>query len=200
MIYEINLATDNVVYGTLNLSTAFKILSSINAEVLSSPEFVAAEIGTSNDDEPVFDSIRKASICWLDKSEEAKALVDYLVKEINTGYFNLDISDSAVEYQYTVYSNPNDHYDWHQDYYPEDIDDVDFIRTLSISVCLTPDDVYDGAEFFIKDGNEANVRVFKMKFGDFIVFPSTCEHRVNALREGERVSLVVWYGHHKPKS
>ena len=197
MMYDINLATENVVYGTLDLSTSFKILNSINAEVKSSPTFMTAEIGNGDEEEAVFDSIRKATVCWLEKSEEGKALVDYLVKEINTGYFDLDISNSAVEYQYTVYSNPNDHYDWHQDYYPEDIDDVDFIRTLSISVCLTPDDVYDGAEFFIKDGNEANVRVFKMKFGDFIVFPSTCEHRVNALREGERVSLVVWYGHSK---
>ena len=199
MMYEIDLSTDNVVYGTLNLSTTFKILSSINAEVLSSPTFMNAGIGTGDEDEPVFDSIRKATVCWLEKSEEGKALVDYLVKEINTAYFNLNISNSAVEYQYTVYSNPDDHYDWHQDYYPEDIDEVDFVRTLSISVCLTPDDVYDGAEFFIKDGNEANIRVFKMKFGDFIVFPSTCEHRVNALREGERVSLVVWYGHFKPE-
>ena len=55
--------------------------------------------------------------------------------------------------------------------------------------------VTNGAELFIKDGSDSNIRVFKMKYGDFVVFPSKCEHRVNMLREGNRYSLVVWYGH-----
>ena len=70
----------------------------------------------------------------------------------------------------------------------------DYIRKISISVCLSHDDEYEGAELFVKDGSETNVRVFKMKYGDFVIFPSDVEHRVNELRSGERVSLVAWYG------
>ena len=93
----------------------------------------------------------------------------------------------------TFYLDTRDHYDWHQDYYEEDGED--YVRSLSMSLCLTPANYYEGAEFFIKDGSESNVRVFKMNYGEFIFFPSVIEHRVNALRSGIRHSLVVWNGY-----
>ena len=194
--FDIDLVTDNIVSGRLSLVTAQLIDEIIAEEVIEVDELSLACIGDSEDDESGDDldlTIRKGKLHWLTKSQEATDLIDKLVQEINVGYFNLNISDSAREYQFTIYDEVTDHYDWHQDYYDDDV--TDFVRELSISVCLSSSEMYDGAELFIKDGSDSNIRVFKMKYGDFVVFPSKCEHRVNMLREGNRYSLVVWYGH-----
>ena len=199
--FDIDLVTDNIVSGRLSLETAEKIDSIIAEEVIQAEKFSIACIGDSEDDEDGDDlnlEIRKGKLHWLTKSQEATDLVDKLVEEINVGYFNLNISDLATEYQFTIYDEVTDHYDWHQDYY--DDDSTDFVRELSISVCLSCSEMYDGAELFIKDGSNANIRIFKMKFGDFVIFPSKCEHRVNMLREGTRYSLVIWYGHYTKTS
>ena len=193
--YDLDLITDNVVYGKLSLQSTNELIELLSDEINAVTKLDAASIGDENE-EDLYPEIRKASVHWLEESEQAIQFVDQLVDEINVGFYDLDISDNAIEYQYTIYNDPTDHYDWHQDFYDDDNDD-DFIRTLSISVCLSCSEQYDGAEFFIKDGNNLNVRTFKMQYGDFIVFPSTCEHRVNLLREGERISLVIWYGHYK---
>ena len=192
--YDLDLVTDNVVYGNLSLKSTNELVALLLNEVDAVTELDDASIGDETDEE-LYPEIRKGSLYWLEESKEAMEFVDQLVDEINIEFYDLDISDSAIEYQYTIYNNPTDHYDWHQDSY--DDDDDEFVRTLSISVCLSSSELYDGAEFFIKDGNDLNVRTFKMQYGDFIVFPATCEHRVNMLREGERISLVIWYGHYK---
>jgi len=192
--FDFDLVTDNIVSGKLSLETTDFISEIIAQEVNQVDELTNACIGDEQNDD-LYPDIRKGTLHWLIESQEATDLIDQLVEEINVGYFNLDISDKAREYQFTVYDNVNDHYDWHQDIY--DDDETDFARELSISVCLSSADMYDGAELFVKDGNDANVRVFKMKYGDFVVFPSKCEHRVNALREGRRISLVIWYGYYK---
>ena len=193
--FDIDLVTDNIVSGRLCLNTTDRI-GTIIADEVNQVKLEPACIGDSEETDDDLDvSIRKGKIHWLIKSQEATDLIDKLVEEINVGYFNLDISDKAREYQFTVYDDVNDHYGWHQDRYEDD--KTDFVRKLSISVCLSSSEMYDGAELFVKDGSDSNVRVFKMKYGDFVVFPSKCEHRVNALREGRRVSLVIWYGYYK---
>jgi len=192
--FDIDLVTDNIVSGRLSLETTDYISETIDEEIDQLDELEDACIG-NEDDEDLYPDVRKGTIHWLMESEKATDLIDKLVEEINVGYFNLDISDKAREYQFTVYDDLDDHYDWHQDIY--DDDETDFARELSISVCLSSSEMYDGAELFVKDGSDSNVRVFKMKYGDFVVFPSVCEHRVNALREGRRESLVIWYGYYK---
>ena len=194
--YDLNLITDNIVYGKLTLQSTNELIALLSDEVNAVTELDAASIGDETDDE-LYPDIRKGSLHWLEESQDAIKFVDQLVDEINIGFYDLNISDNAIEYQYTIYNDPSDHYDWHQDSYDDDDNADEFIRTLSISVCLSSSELYEGAEFFIKDGNDLNVRTFKMQYGDFIVFPSTCEHRVNMLREGERISLVIWYGHYK---
>ena len=194
--YDLDLVTTNLVYGKLSLKSTDALVESLSTEVNSATDLDSAGIG-DEDEEELYPEIRQGSLLWLVDSDVGLKFVDQLVEEINTGFYNLDISDGATEYQYTIYDNPTDHYDWHQDYYEDD--NAEFVRKLSISVCLSSSEHYDGAEFFIKDGDELNVRSFKMKYGDFIVFPSDCEHRVNMLREGKRISLVIWYGYFKPE-
>ena len=198
--FEVIEATGNFVYGRICHADMMEIESDIEDEVETLDDFQEGEVGNDETDEEgqaVYEEIRKGSIAWLEESKYAKAAVRALVEKINARYFDLDIRSKPPEHQYTVYQDPNDHYDWHQDFY-EDEPDEDFRRTLSLSLCLSADDFYEGAEFFIKDGSETNVRVFKMRYGDFIIFPAETEHRVNALRSGVRCSLVVWYGHKPP--
>jgi len=195
--YNIHLITDYLVSGQLSLKSTDDLVAELQKEVGKEESFAHAAIGDDDDDQ--WPEIRKSSVHWLCDSDNAVSFVEKLVSEINTNYFDVDISDSAIEYQYTVYSDRQDHYDWHQDFYDDELPPSRFVRTLSVSVCLSSSEHYDGAEFFIQDGPAQNIRTFKMKYGDFIVFPSSCLHRVNMLREGKRISLVIWYGYFKPE-
>ena len=195
--YDILEITDNFVHGKVNTEDMIKLVEAINHEVAAA-QLEPGTIGPDSADAIEYNDIRTSSIVWLKSSQLAMDVVQELVEGINDDYFNLDISDKPPEYQYTLYKNPNDHYDWHQDFYEQDIDDVQYKRNVSLSLCLSPAEMYEGAELMIKDGIDTNVRVFKMKFGEFVIFPSDVEHRVNALRSGVRASLVVWYGYNLP--
>ena len=190
--YDIIEVGEDFVYGRLHLDTAFDIYNSITDEVDES-ELQTGEIGGDEEGNPINASIRSNTVHWLKKCKKARKLTTKLVDAVNSEYFDIDY-EHAPDWQWTVYSNPDDHYDWHSDEDGDDPDD-EFCRTVSISICMTASELYQGAEFFIKDGSDSNIRVFKMGFGEFIVFPSEIEHRVNALRAGERESLVVWYGY-----
>ena len=199
-LITIDEATPSFVRGRLDLDQAIKAHTNILKEV-DNQKLQTGEIGSGDEEDAqcVELDTRQSSIYWLATSKKARAIAYSIAKQINDRHFKIPITNDPPDIQYTVYSDPNDHYDWHQDIYEndEDEDDEDFKRTLSLSLCLSADDFYEGAEFFIKDGSERNVRVFKMRFGEFIVFPSTVEHKVNALRAGERESLVIWYGIYK---
>ena len=193
--YDILEVGEDFVYGRLSISSTFDIYNEITDEV-DEHELEEGELGQDDGPDARNAEIRSSTIHWLtDECEITKAATTALVDQINEDYFDIHAAE-APDWQWTTYSNPDDHYDWHQDFYVDMPLDADgFVRTLSISICMSPSEIYKGAEFFIKDGSERNIRVFKMGFGDFIVFPSEVEHRVNALREGERESLVVWYGY-----
>ena len=192
--YIISESTDNFVVGRFSIPITQEILNEILANI-DLDELSATEIGSIDDAEAI-DEVRQGSIAWLDDCTLTNEVLKHFTAEINQQYWpSVQLADDYPPIQFTLYSDVGDHYDWHQDYYKGDEDENDgFIRKLSISLCLSHSDEYEGAEFFIKDGSDTNVRVFHMMFGDFIVFPSDVEHRVNELRSGERVSLVTWYG------
>ena len=191
--YIIEEITNTFVRGRLDLDQTSVIHNSILKEI-DQHDLIDGLIGNDNDNQDVDLDTRQSEMFWLNKSKNAKALSRKLVAEINDKYFGIDIDKgNAPDTQYTVYRNPDDHYDWHQDHYDDESSD-EFERTLSLSICLSPTDFYEGAEFFIKDESERNIRVFKMHYGEFIIFPACIEHKVNALRSGERESLVIWYG------
>ena len=188
--YKVVEVGETFVYGRLCLDSAYDIYNSITDEV-DEAELEEGEIGGDENDEPINASIRSNGVHWVKKSKKARKLTQKLIDSVNADYFELDYSESP-DWQWTVYDDIDDHYNWHKD---EDEDDLtDFQRKLSISICMTPSELYEGAEFFIKDGSETNIRVFKMGYGEFIIFPADIEHRVNALRAGTRESLVVWFG------
>ena len=197
--YRFNIieATPSFVYGRLALDAADFLVDDINSQI-DEDDYQQGEIGYNSDEESICLETRKSTINWLSEELTTKTIVESIVSQVNASNFDLYFT-YAPDWQYTIYSDKADHYDWHTDEEdPDDPDEDRFIRTVSVSVCLSSDDQYEGGEFFIKDGSEQNVRVFKMRYGDFIVFPSTIEHRVNALRDGQRASLVAWFGYDHP--
>lgn len=193
MDYTITEATDTLVYGRLPIYKVKEIEKKCRKRLKKSQE--QGSIGSESDGEVDLDT-RKSTISWL-KSKHLRDELDEFIQEINHGFFDLNIDDLTYSYQITLYDDTNDHYDWHQDRFEDDeLDEDRFVRELSMSICLSPTEFYEGAEFFIEDGSDTNIRVFKMKYGDFCIFPSTVNHKVNPLREGERLSLVAWYGYY----
>ena len=192
MQYTVIEATPNFVYGRLSLDDTHDIARSCRKRLKKTNE----DAGVGGSDGGVDHETRRSTISWL-KSKRIRAALDEFVDEINDCYLNECIDDLTDEYQVTLYNNLDDHYDWHQDRYEEEeLEEDGFSRELSISVCLSPSEFYEGAEFLIEDGSETHIRCFKMKYGDFCIFPSLTQHKINPLRAGERLSLVAWYGYY----
>lgn len=185
--------TPHFIYGRLHHEITDDIMDEISDAVYDT-NLSVSQIGCEDDSSECND-VRKGSHVWVNDTPFTNNVLQQLALDANEVLWNLaDIDSEFPSIQYTLYDQPSDHYDWHQDHYAEEEDITGFHRKVSISLCLSHDDMYEGAEFFIKDGSNTNVRYFKMRYGDFIVFPSDLEHRVNALRSGSRLSLVVWYG------
>ena len=86
--------------------------------------------------------------------------------------------------QYTSYSFPDGHYDWHTDIGAPTIDH----RKISSSILLKKPEA--GGEFVFHGALE-NI-VVDLDEGDAVFFPSWMVHRVNKVLSGERRSLVSW--------
>ena len=104
-------------------------------------------------------------------------------------------------YQFTEYKI-NQHYNWHIDEHDKPYESNDKrnnkIRKLSMSLCLSDKNSYDGGNLmFSKLGKLNKINSFTVKEmrekGSLIVFPSYTLHRVEPVTRGTRHSLVIWY-------
>jgi len=134
-------------------------------------------------------SIRSSKNLWINGDSWIGGMMAHFVTSANNNLFNYELTDWEEKIQYTVYDKPGDRYGWHTDQLPGN---PNFVRKLSISLCLSPIDEYEGGELQLKIG--ADIFNIKMDVGDAIVFSSDCLHRVRSIRSGKRVSLVGWYG------
>lgn len=136
--------------------------------------------------------IRKSKNLWIATDHWISGMMAHFINCANLNFFNYDLISWKDQIQYTVYDTIGSHYSWHSDfsvteYTPE------LVRKLSISLCLSKKDEYEGGEFQIMFGPR-NMKTFKMDIGDVIIFPSDAIHRVRPLKSGKRISLVGWYG------
>ena len=120
-------------------------------------------------------------------------MLSHFVNCANTNLFHFDLYNWASFIHLCVYNKKGSHYDWHTHLasalYTEP---KNHIRKLSISMCLSSKNDYDGGEFQLYVGRK--MFSFKMDRGDAIIFPSDCMHRVRRINSGSRKSLVGWYG------
>lgn len=130
---------------------------------------------------------RASKNCWLYGDSWVGGILAHSIHTANASHYRYDLTDWETKIQYTVYE-AGDFYKWHID----STEGPDIVRKLSISVCLSDKNEYEGGELQIMIGTQMNT--FKMGMGDVIVFPSDCLHRVRKVKSGKRISLVGWYG------
>jgi PKHD-type hydroxylase len=61
---------------------------------------------------------------------------------------------------------------------------------LSFTLFLSTPGAYDGGELVMEDST--GERGWKLPAGDLLLYPSTYVHRVNEVRQGERLAVVGW--------
>lgn len=107
------------------------------------------------------------------------------IHEINRQFFQFDLTGMDQGLQFTRYTAPGEHYDWHVDrgY-------LTGTRKLSLSVQLNGPDEYEGGDFEMLFGRKP--QKVKREKGMTIFFPSYTLHRVRPVTQGTRYSLVAW--------
>lgn len=107
------------------------------------------------------------------------------INDINKQFFQFDLTGMEQGLQFTRYTAPGEHYDWHIDKGYGTAS-----RKLSLSVQLTDPDEYKGGELELMFGRKAQ-KVPRQR-GLVSFFPSYVLHRVRPVTQGTRHSLVAW--------
>lgn len=107
--------------------------------------------------------------------------------EINQQFFQFDLHGFNQGLQFTRYTAPGQHYDWHVDrgY-------LTATRKLSVSLQLNDPTEYDGGELQLKFGRKDET--IRKERGMVTFFPAYTLHRVKPVTRGTRYSLVAWIG------
>jgi len=107
------------------------------------------------------------------------------ITEINQQFFQFDLTGINQGLQFTRYTAPGEHYDWHVDrgY-------LTATRKLSLSLQLNDPSEYRGGELQLKFGRKD--MTVKNERGMITFFPSYTLHRVKPVTQGTRYSLVAW--------
>jgi len=168
---------------TLNDS---KILGSRDQEIQNSKDFESP-----GEFDP---KIRSSKQLWIATDHWISGMMSHFIHCANNSYFKYDLVQWSERIQYTVYDGKDSHYFWHKDFTrsPYLHNGVELVRKLSISLCLSSNDDYEGGEFQIMHGHK-DMKTIKFNIGDVIVFSSDAVHRVRPLKSGKRISLVGWF-------
>jgi PKHD-type hydroxylase len=111
--------------------------------------------------------------------------VNAVVNAMNDEFFGFDLTSMEQGFQFTRYSAPGEHYEWHID---RGI--LSGTRKLSLSLQLSDPDDYEGGDLELWFGGEP-VKASRER-GVMTLFPSWAMHRVTPVTEGVRYSLVCW--------
>jgi len=133
---------------------------------------------------------RITTISWIpfkDMPEMYKDIQATMLKA-NGNHFGFDGMKLTEPGQFTHYLTGG-FYDWHMD------NDVlgkhqPPVRKISMTLLLSDPSTFEGGELeFMSKGKTA-----KLKQGQAIFFASWLQHRVKPVTQGERKSLVMWFG------
>jgi PKHD-type hydroxylase len=133
--------------------------------------------------------IRKSRTGWMTYQHCPVAYdkLAYIARQLNGQYFDFDIYGFVEDFQYTVYSADNEHYDWHMD---RGGGASCSPRKLSLVLQLSDPSEYEGGDLeFMVGGQPAFAKKEK---GIVYAFPSFVMHRVTPVTSGVRRTLVVW--------
>ena len=133
---------------------------------------------------------RITTISWIpfkDMPEMYKDIEATMLKANNNhfGFEGMQLTETA---QFTHYLEGG-FYDWHMD------NDVQGkhqqpVRKISMTLLLSDPATFEGGELEIMSKG----KTAKLKQGQAIFFASWLQHRVKPVTQGERKSLVMWFG------
>lgn len=131
---------------------------------------------------------RDSKVSWIAPSKESEWLFRYmtdLAKELNSRYFNFNLTGFAEGFQFTKYEAPAGKYDLHIDktYGAQ-------IRKLSIVIQLSDPEDYEGGDLLLQLQTEPTL--MHKEQGYLVTFPSYVPHAVTPITKGTRYSLVAW--------
>ena len=108
-----------------------------------------------------------------------------VISQMNEQFFKFDLHGMDQGLQFTRYTAPTQHYDWHKD---SGFNTA--VRKLSVSVQLSDPKDYKGGDLQLKFGR-TDLNVPRQR-GLAAFFPSYTLHRVKPVTKGTRYSLVAW--------
>lgn len=132
--------------------------------------------------------IRDSFVQFLFPNEVTRWVFERLnavVNAMNDEFFEFDLTSMDQGLQFTRYSAPGEHYEWHIDRGM-----LSGTRKLSLSLQLSDPDDYKGGDLELWFGGEP-VKASRER-GVMTLFPSWAMHRVTPVTEGVRYSLVCW--------
>jgi PKHD-type hydroxylase len=114
--------------------------------------------------------------------------IERIMKQTNGNHFGFEGMQITENAQYTEYPEGG-FYDWHVD------NDVNMsneppVRKISMTCLLSPETEYVGGDLELMTES----KIAKIKQGHAIFFASFIRHRVTPVIQGNRKSLVMWFG------
>jgi len=133
---------------------------------------------------------RITSISWIPFKDmpEMYRDIEATMLKANGNHFGFDGMKLTEVAQFTHYLKGG-FYDWHMD---NDVlgKNQPPVRKISMTLLLSDPSTFEGGELeFMHKGKSA-----KLKQGQAIFFASWLQHRVKPVTQGERKSLVMWFG------
>ena len=133
---------------------------------------------------------RITTISWIPFKDmpEMYRDIEATMLKANGNHFGFEGMQLTEPAQFTHY-HTGGFYDWHMD------NDVlgkhePPVRKISMTLLLSDPSTFEGGELeFMQNGKKA-----KLKQGQAIFFASWLQHRVKPVTQGERKSLVMWFG------
>ena len=133
--------------------------------------------------------MRCTSVHWVDPQHLLNRVMDSIMLEANSKYFNYSITGSE-RLQFATYGMDGK-YDWHTDSLGYEKEPH---RKLSTTLQLSPPEDYEGGDFEFFTGDKQEDLDLR-KQGSVVVFDSRDWHRITPITKGVRHSLVMWsYG------
>ena len=133
---------------------------------------------------------RITTISWIPFKEmpEMYRDIEKTMLQVNNNHFGFQGMRLTEPGQFTHYLTGG-FYEWHMD---NDVTGIKQppVRKISMTLLLSDPSTFEGGELeFMSEGKTA-----KLKQGQAIFFASWLQHRVKPVTQGERKSLVMWFG------
>ena len=150
-----------------------------------------AAVGMSNPEgSGVNTEKRITTVSWIPFKDmpEMYRNIEATMLKANNNHFGFDGMKITEAAQFTHYLEGG-FYDWHMD---NDVHGKNQspVRKISMTLLLSDPSTFEGGELEITSKG----KIAKLKQGQAIFFASWLQHRVKPVTQGERKSLVMWFG------